>query len=377
VSSGGRPSRQQVRRGGRTVAGLYERETSDGRQVFETRLQVGGRRKRQTLRAQTPTDAVREQRALLAKYEAGAPIVTGADLSLRGLREQWEEWATSSGCKLAPRTIASYVDVLDRHVLRLLGPGTKAGAVRPADLRRMIDRLNAEALSSWYVHSILTAVSALFRFGVRRDLVAENPARLLDRGDRPSPKRREEARYLDRGEIDRLLAKLSDGFRPVAAVCAFAGLRVSEALGLRWSDVDFATGMLHVPGTKTAASKQAVPMTSALVAELEEHLRRQPGVGEALLFRTAAGKPRTRHAVGNAVRTAGNRAGLNPDGVKPVAPHDLRHSCAGLMFAAGVPVPKVAAILRHASPRITLTVYAGLVESQRAELRGDLEAAFR
>jgi integrase len=359
------------------VAGLYERETSDGRQVFETRLQVGGRRKRQTLRAQTPTDAVREQRALLAKYEAGAPIVTGADLSLRGLREQWEEWATSSGCKLAPRTIASYVDVLDRHVLRLLGPGTKAGAVRPADLRRIIDRLNAEALSSWYVHSILTAVSALFRFGVRRDLVAENPARLLDRGDRPSPKRREEARYLDRGEIDRLLAKLSDGFRPVAAVCAFAGLRVSEALGLRWSDVDFATGMLHVPGTKTAASKQAVPMTSALVAELEEHLRRQPGVGEALLFRTAAGKPRTRHAVGNAVRTAGNRAGLNPDGVKPVAPHDLRHSCAGLLFAAGVPVPKVAAILRHASPRITLTVYAGLVESQRAELRGDLEAAFR
>jgi integrase len=359
------------------VAGLYERETSDGRQVFETRLQVGGRRKRQTLRAQTPTDAVREQRALLAKYEAGAPIVTGADLSLRGLREHWEEWATSSGCKLAPRTIASYVDVLDRHVLRLLGPGTKAGAVRPADLRRMIDRLNAEALSSWYVHSILTAVSALFRFGVRRDLVAENPARLLDRGDRPSPKRREEARYLDRGEIDRLLAKLSDGFRPVAAVCAFAGLRVSEALGLRWSDVDFATGMLHVPGTKTAASKQAVPMTSALVAELEEHLRRQPGVGEALLFRTAAGKPRTRHAVGNAVRTAGNRAGLNPDGVKPVAPHDLRHSCAGLLFAAGVPVAKVAAILRHASPRITLTVYAGLVESQRAELRGDLEAAFR
>lgn len=59
------------------------------------------------------------------------------------------------------------------------------------------------------------------------------------------------------------------------------------------------------------------------------------------------------------------------------APHDLRHSCAGLLFAAGVPVPKVAAILRHASPRITLTVYAGLVESQRAELRDDLEAALR
>ena len=120
----------------------------------------------------------------------------------------------------------------------------------------MIDRLSAEGLSSWYIHGILTAVSAVFSFAEKRDLVAENPVRLLERGDRPSPKRRDEARYLDREEINRLLAKLSDGFRPVAAVCAFAGLRVSEALALRWQDVDFAAGLLHVPGTKTAASKQ-------------------------------------------------------------------------------------------------------------------------
>jgi integrase len=140
--------------------------------------------------------------------------------------------------------------------------------------------------------------------------------------------------------------------------------------------VDFAAGMLNVPGTKTAASKQAVPMTSALVMELEEHRRRQPGVGEALMFRTADGKPRRRHAVAKVVRVAGDRAKLNPDGVKAVAPHDLRHSCAGLLLAVGVPVPKVAAILRHADARVTLAVYSGLVESQRVELKDDLESAF-
>jgi len=118
-------------------------------------------------------------------------------------------------------------------------------------------------------------------------------------------------------------------------------------------------------------------MTSALAAELRAHRSRRPGVGSALVFTTAEGKPRHRHAVGNAVRTAGDKAGLNPSGVKPVAPHDLRHSCAGLLFAAGVPVPKVAAILRHADPRITLSTYAGLVESQRSELRGDLETALQ
>ena len=70
-------------------------------------------------------------------------------------------------------------------------------------------------------------------------------------------------------------------------------------------------------------------------------------------------------------------AGLNSPGVKKVSPHDLRHSCAGLLLAAGVPAPQVAAILHHADLRITLMVYAGLVESQRAELKDDLELALR
>lgn len=52
-----------------------------------------------------------------------------------------------------------------------------------------------------------------------------------------------------------------------------------------------------------------------------------------------------------------------------------RHSCAGLLFAASVPAPAIAAILRHSDVRVTLTTYAGLVENDRQHLRGELEAA--
>jgi integrase len=239
----------------------------------------------------------------------------------------------------------------------------------------MIDRLNGEGFSGSTVHGTLTALSALFRFAVRRDLLESNPVRLLERGDRPSTKRMKEPRYLDRQEIDRLLAKLGDEFRPVAAVCAFAGLRISEALALRWQDVDFDAGLLHAPGTKTKASAAPVPMTSALIAELRAHRARRPGLGEAFVFRTASGRPQSRNNAGRAIRAAGTAAGLNPPGAKKVSPHDLRHSCAGLLLANGVPTPQVAAIMRHADARVTLTVYAGLVESQRVELRDDLEAA--
>ena len=77
-----------------------------------------------------------------------------------------------------------------------------------------------------------------------------------------------------------------------------------------------------------------------------------------------------------AVYRAGDDAGLNPDGAERIGCHDLRHSCAGLLFAAGMSAPTVAAVLRHADTRTTLTTYAGLVETDRADLRHDLGLAF-
>jgi integrase len=77
-----------------------------------------------------------------------------------------------------------------------------------------------------------------------------------------------------------------------------------------------------------------------------------------------------------AISRAGDDADLNPEGAEQVGCHDLRHSCAGLLLAAGTPLPKVAAVLRHSDTRVTAEVHAGLVESARAELAGGLEAAF-
>ncbi len=174
---------------------------------------------------------------------------------------------------------------------------------------------------------------------------------------------------------------MGDEFRPVAACMVFAALRVSEVLALRWEHVDFDGSMLHVPGTKTAASAQPVPMTGDLAAELRGHRARQHSLArrrpEALVFQTSNGTAHDRHNVGRAIRAAGDAAKLNTAGAKTVGPHDLRHSCAALLLAAGVPVPKVAAVMRHADARVTMMVYAGLVESQRSELRADLELAFR
>jgi integrase len=262
-------------------------------------------------------------------------------------------------------------------VLPTLGSSTRAQDVTPAHLRAMVDKLTAAGQSGSSVRGAIVATSALFRHAVRRGVVATNPVRLLERGDRPSGKRRTEPRYLDRAAIDKLLAELGNEMRPVAAVMAFAGLRVSEALALRWRDVNLDDGMLDVPGTKTEASSQPAPLTADLVAERRAHRRRAgakslPNVrAEALVF------SHDRRKVFGAVYAAGDRAKLNPDGLPRVSCHELRHSCAGLLFSAGVSAPKVAAILRHSDVRVTLSTYAELVETDRANLRGDLETAYR
>jgi integrase len=317
-------------------------------------------------------NAIREARSTAAKVEDGMRLVGRQDVTLAELRDAFETWATGTASTLAPSTRELYLLRLDTHVLPALGPSTKAWAVTPAHLRTMIDKLRTDKQSGSSVRGCVVATSALMRYAVRRGL---NPVRQLERGDRPSGKRKTEPRYLDRMSIDMLLDELGDEFRPVAACCAFAGLRISEALALRWADVDLSGGMLNVPGTKTVGSAQPVPMTADMVRELQAH-RRRVGLDlrrvrpDALLF------PHDRRNALRAVYTAGDRAGLNPAGVEKIGLHDLRHSCAGLLFAANVPAPTIAAILRHADVRTTLTVYAGLVETNRAGLRGDLETAF-
>ena len=73
-----------------------------------------------------------------------------------------------------------------------------------------------------------------------------------------------------------------------------------------------------------------------------------------------------------AVYLAGDRAGLYPEGVPKVGLHSLRHSTAALLLASGVPLPKVSEIMRNANVGIAASTYAGLLESQRAELKADL-----
>jgi len=117
--------------------------------------------------------------------------------------------------------------------------------------------------------------------------------------------------------------------------------------------------------------------TIALPQEAQQALRRQKRMqaqlrlkagpaweGTGLVFTGERGQPLCQSTVQHALRRECERLGL-----PPMTPHGLRHLHASLLLEAGLPVPQVAQRLGHATPQVTMSVYAHALN------RSDREAA--
>lgn len=396
-TSYGANSRRPVFSGNRRIPGLYERTLADGHAVYDVALRLGGKVRRMRLEARTKTDAITELRTLQVDFERGEQHRSHVGPTLAELATdymahlQGRVGDTDPRRRRSPRTVRHYDEQLRLHALPLLGHRL-ATDLTVADLRRLLDALAAKRLSPRSRSGLLGILSGLLAFGIKRGAVERNVVRDLDREDRPSAARLTEPRYLTADELEQLLAHMGDTFRPIAAVCAYAGLRLSEALGLSWRDIDLKSSMLTVTAQlgahgartplKTAASAASVPILAALADELRAHrsrvatqtLSRIPPGG--LVFTTSRGKPHGRRNVLRAVYAAGDAAGLNGNGRERIGVHDLRHSFVAIALAGGLTLPEAAALARHANPRITATVYAGLTDTARAGLGTKLAEAF-
>ena len=186
-----------------------------------------------------------------------------------------------------------------------------------------------------------TVISAIFTFAMSRSYMNSNPLDRLSKMEKPRQIAKHEPRRLSDEEVRALCASSTPAYQGVITTLAWTGLRVSEALGLRWQDVDFDAGEITVrhqldergqlKRPKTKAGQRTIPLVPVLAEELKRHRRQQFGRGfvaaERLIFLTASGKPVDRHNVLNqGIKVAAEKAGLNPPGATKVATHDLRRA---------------------------------------------------
>jgi integrase len=184
--------------------------------------------------------------------------------------------------------------------------------------------------------------------------------------------------FLETARHDRLYA--------LWAVALAIGLRRGEALGLRWADVDLVNGRVVVTkalsrvGTdlalrdvKTESSAASVPLPEELVTILRRHRLDQLGDTQVargntlgLVFTTKNGTPLEPRNINRAFDTLCRRAG-----VRGIRLHDLRHSCATLLFTMGVEAATVQRVLRHSSISVTTGTYVDVIEQvQRSAVAG-------
>jgi integrase len=164
-----------------------------------------------------------------------------------------------------------------------------------------------------------------------------------------------------------------------AIVALFAGLRRGEILALRWSNVDLDTKVARVrealeetkklglrfktPKTKNGVRDITLP--DVVVEALREHRRGQLelrlalGVGkmldDALVFSGPEGGPQSPRDLSTDWAVEADRLGLGA-----VTFHALRHTHASQLIDAGVDIVTISRRLGHATPNVTLAIYAHL-----------------
>ena len=168
-----------------------------------------------------------------------------------------------------------------------------------------------------------------------------------------------EREYLTQEEIDSLIQAIRKHSRnalrdeTLVTMMFRHGLRVSEAVNLKWEQVDFKEGLLHVSRIKNG--KDSVHPIPGVELRLLRRLERQPN-RQRYIFLSERKSPIKNNTVNDMFKLMGKHAGL----AFPTHPHMLRHACGFYLANKGVDLRSIQMYLGHANIANTV-IYTELV----------------
>ena len=328
------------------------KQRSDGRWEGQLRLADGSRRY---------VYAAGRRELVSRLQEEHWRIANGIPRKAHGLAlgEHLNEWLKVCRGRLRAKTLDSYA--LCAHRLDLQIGRVPLARLNPLIIQSAYARLEGIGLSPrtvFQTHAVLhRALDQAHHWG----LIKSNPSDLVAP---PRPYQREMS-ALSATQLSRFLAK-SRGTRwyPLWVVLGTAGLRIGEALGLKWEDIDLETRRLQVKralqrqrgnglvyvAPKTSRSRRLIHLSAVAVEALRE--QRERATGE-IVFPNLRGCPQESSSVTEALKVALNSAGL-----PRIRVHDLRHTTATVLLEAGAHPKLVQDLLGHSTVALTLNTYS-------------------
>lgn len=263
---------------------------------------------------------------------------------------------------LSSNSVEAYLRDVNKLVqfLELQNLNLQPQQITLAHLQQFISWFSMLNLNTSSQARIISGIRAFYKFLIIEDVIEQDPTILLE-----APKTsRKLPDVLDVTEIDKLIEAIdlskAEGHRNKAILDTMysCGLRVSELVNLKVSDLHFDSGFIKVTGK--GSKERLIPIGDSAIKNikiyLEDRKKLKVGKGAAdFLFLNRRGNPLTRVMIFTILKRLALHIGLK----KKISPHTFRHSFATHLIEGGADLRAVQEMLGHESI-ITTEIYTHL-----------------
>ena len=291
------------------------------------------------------------------------------------------EWLEIAKGRLAVATYSSYATMIKKPI----GPYFRKKGLTLRDLEaRHLQMFYSEMLRKVKANTVIhyhAIIHSALKYAVKTDMLIQNVA---DKVDRPR-KNSFQPVFLSAEEMQKMFEALrGTKLELPVLVAAFYGFRRGEVLGLKWDAIDFERGTISVIRTVTTITLDGKHTEiEQQSAKTKSSLRTLPLIGSfrEYFMQVKEAQELNRQICGNCynheydgfvfVDEMGERMRANyltsafpkfleSHGLRRMRFHDLRHSCASLLLANGVPLKHIQEWLGHSDFTTTANIYAHL-----------------
>ena len=254
---------------------------------------------------------------------------------------------------LAPNTLSAYRRDIERYVAFLKDQKiTEPGAIRQKQLREFTRWLGSMGLAPASIQRMHTALRRFHRFLVAEKHTDRDPSTFLESPKMP----RRLPKVLEVSEINAILEAVDTGNplglrdRSMLSLLYACGLRVSELIALRLTDLLLEHGMIRALGK--GSKERLIPIGKQAQDDAKSYIqfarpeltRRKNAYSEGEIYLNNRGRPISRMGVWNIIQRWKIEAGI----AKEISPHTFRHSFATHLIEGGADLRAVQEMLGHA-----------------------------
>jgi integrase len=285
-------------------------------------------------------------------------------------RRYYDKWKTTFNGRtnrgIRPNTLAEYRNMIERHALPYFG-GKRLRDIRPLHIRSFADYLADQGLQPGTVKVNIAPLRSMLATAVEDGVIRTNPCASVRLAERDEMVEEECAKALTDEQLAKLINQVPVKHRLFITFMARTGVRISEAIALRWGDLDLPNRRVRVRrriyrGTvaspKSRHGRRTIPLSPELAEALTERLASLAAGEDDLIFPTSVGTAFSPANFASEVfKPAAKRAGVGWASF-----HTLRHSYASALFRNGKNAVQVSRVLGHSDPGFTLRTYVHLLD---------------